>query len=371
MRKVFVSLLTAALVMGIGSSVQAEMRDGSFYLTPQIGGYVFEGNQNLDHSPTYGLGLGYTMDDRWAGELTFNYIDSEFESGGGSVDGYLLRLDGLYHFTPDKPLVPYLAAGIGGIRLDPNVGSSDSSFLINAGGGLKYFLTDSIALRGDARYVLTFDETQSNLVYTLGVDIFFGKKKKVVAAAAPVDSDGDGVFDDQDKCPDTPSGVQVDRNGCPLDDDGDGVYNELDKCPDTPSDLKVDADGCPRLREEQVSIRLDIQFEFDKADIRPQFYSQLKEVAEFLITYGKTTAIIEGHTDNVGEPDYNKELSQRRAESVRNYLISEFSIDADRLAAKGYGEERPIASNNTDEGRERNRRVVAVISAAKRTYEKK
>ena len=72
---------TGVLLISIVSTAQAEIRAGAFYLTPQVGGYVFEGNQNLDHSPTYGLGLGYALDRRWAGELTFNYIDSEFESG--------------------------------------------------------------------------------------------------------------------------------------------------------------------------------------------------------------------------------------------------------------------------------------------------
>ena len=166
-------LLILALLVGPGSAVRAELRAGAFYLTPQIGGYVFEGNQNLDHSLTYGLGLGYVLDKHWAGELTFNFIDAEFETFGGDVDGYLLRLDGLYHFTPERRLVPYLAAGIGGIRLDPDLSSSDNSFLINAGGGLKYFLTDGIALRGDARYVLTFDETHNNLIYTVIVSMLF------------------------------------------------------------------------------------------------------------------------------------------------------------------------------------------------------
>ena len=401
MPRIMILLSAAALLIGFTPIAEAEMRAGAFYLTPQVGGYMFEGNQNLDHSPAYGLGLGYTLDRRWAGELTFNFVDSEFETGGGNVDGHLLRLDGLYHFTPENRLVPYIAAGIGGIRLDPDIGSSDSDFLINAGGGVKVFLTDSIALRGDARYVLTFDETHHNLIYTLSVDFLFGGKKEFTAAAAPADSDGDGVVDDtdrcpgtprgvsvdargctldsdadgvydyQDKCPDTPTGVRVDDDGCPLDTDRDGVYDYLDKCPDTPRDLKVNSEGCPIMLEEQVSVELDIQFETDKADIRPQFHQQLREVADFLNTYPDTSAVIEGHTDNVGEADYNKDLSQRRADSVREYLINNFGIDPNRLAAKGYGEESPIASNDTAEGRAKNRRVVAIISADKKTFQKK
>jgi OOP family OmpA-OmpF porin len=125
------------------------------------------------------------------------------------------------------------------------------------------------------------------------------------------------------------------------------------------------------MLEEQVSVQLDIQFEIEKADIQPQFHRQLKEVADFLITYANTSAVIEGHTDNVGEADYNKDLSQRRAESVRDYLIDNFGIDPNRLTARGYGEEKPVASNDTARGRAQNRRVVAVISAEKQTYQKK
>lgn len=431
MRKVFSFLFGVLLVTSFGLNAGADLGTGTFYLAPQIGGYVFEGNQDLEHSPTIGLGLGYALDNHWAAELTFNYIDAEFESGGGDVDGYLMRLDALYHFAPDGRLVPYLAAGIGGFKLDPDVGSSDSGFLVNAGGGVKYFLTESIALRGDARYVLTFDETHNNLIYTLSLDFLFGGAKKVTAAAAPVDSDGDGVsdardqcpntpvgaavdaggcpldsdgdgifdyldqcpdtpagvvvdaggcpldsdgdgvYDYQDKCPDTPTGVAVDPKGCPLDSDGDGVSDYQDKCPDTPRGLKVDADGCPILQQEHVSINIDIQFETNQAEVRPQFHQHLKEVADFLKTYTNTSVVIEGHTDNTGDAAYNKDLSQRRADSVRDYLIRNFGIDADRLTAEGYGEERPVASNDTPQGRAQNRRVVAVVTAAKQRYEKK
>ena len=431
MKKFYAMFLTLALICGVALPLQAEIRAGAFYLTPQIGGYVFEGNQNLDHSLTYGLGLGYALDNHWAAELTFNLIDAEFDVGPGDVDGYLLRLDGLYHFSPEKRLVPYLAAGIGGLRLDPDAGGSDSSFLVNGGGGLKYFLTDAIALRGDARYILTFDETHNNLIYTFSVDFLFGAKKKVAAAAAPPDSDGDGVSDDrdrcpetpagaavdavgcpldsdgdgvydyqdkcpatpagatvdavgcpldsdgdgvydyQDKCPDTPAGVTVDEEGCPRDSDGDGVYDDLDQCPDTPKNLKVDSKGCPIMREERVSMTMDIEFALNQADVRPQYRPELQKVAEFLKTYPSTTVVIEGHSDNTGDADYNLALSQRRADSVRDYLIKNFNIDPDRLTAKGYGEERPIAANDTAEGRAQNRRVVAVISAEKKSYEKK
>jgi OOP family OmpA-OmpF porin len=187
----------------------------------------------------------------------------------------------------------------------------------------------------------------------------------------PPDSDGDGVPDYQDKCPNTPRGVKVDSSGCPLDSDGDGVYDYLDKCPDTPRDLKVDSTGCPILMKENVSIRLDIQFDVNKADIKPQYDERLKDVADFMVKYPETKAVIEGHTDSTGAAAYNQSLSQRRAESVRDYLIKNFNINPDRLTAKGYGEEKPVASNDTKEGRSQNRRIEAVFNAEEEYYEKK
>ncbi len=379
----------------------AEIKPNTFNLTPLIGGYVFEGNQDLENGSLFGLGFGYDFDKHWGAEVQFNYVDSEVDSSGQSVDGYLYRLDGLYHFMPDNKLVPYLAAGVGGLTLDPDKGGSDTNALINGGGGLKYFVTESIALRGDVRYILSSGSTHNNLAYTFGVTFHFGGPEKAAAPAPPPakDSDGDGVYDDQDqcpgtpsgapvdgvgcpldsdadgvfdyldKCPDTPAGAPVDGMGCPLDSDGDGVLDYLDKCPDTPAGAKVDDIGCPVILKETVSIELNIEFDVDKADIKPQYHKQLREVADFMKAYPATTALIEGHTDNTGFNQYNLQLSQKRAESVRQYLIDNFDIAPQRLSAKGFGESRPVASNTTREGREKNRRVVAVISATKETQQ--
>jgi OOP family OmpA-OmpF porin len=193
----------------------------------------------------------------------------------------------------------------------------------------------------------------------------------VNSAGCPLDSDGDRVYDYLDKCPNTPMGASVDQNGCPLDSDGDGVADYLDKCPNTPEDLKVNADGCPVLLKEKVQIDLDVQFDTNKSDIKPQYFDQLKKVADFMETYPETKATIEGHSDSRGAAAYNLKLSQRRAESVRMYLINKFNISPNRINAIGYGEEKPIATNDTAEGRRLNRRIQAVLSAEKETYQKR
>lgn len=178
---------------------------------------------------------------------------------------------------------------------------------------------------------------------------------------AMVDSDGDGVADAADKCADTPQGVKVDKNGCPIDSDGDGVPDYLDKCPDTPKGKMVDKDGCVTGK---VSISLEVAFDSGKTTIKQQYHEPIKKVADFMKTYPETTAVIGGYTDNVGSKESNERLSARRAESVRKYLIEKFGIASDRVTAKGYGPANPIADNATPEGRAKNRRIEAVIEAS-------
>jgi OOP family OmpA-OmpF porin len=146
-----------------------------------------------------------------------------------------------------------------------------------------------------------------------------------------------------------------------LDSDGDGVLDSLDKCPNTPKGIKVDSVGCPVPIPEKVSITLLVEFDFDKATVRPQYHNDIEKVANFLNAYPDTNAVLEGHTDSVGTDEYNMKLSGRRAESVKKYLVEKFNIDAARISTKAYGESKPVATNDTAEGRQRNRRVVATI----------
>lgn len=146
-----------------------------------------------------------------------------------------------------------------------------------------------------------------------------------------------------------------------LDSDGDGVPDSLDQCPNTPPGMKVDRVGCPVAIPEKVSITLLVEFDFDKAVVKPQYHSDIEKVANFLQAYPKTTGVLEGHTDSIGSEEYNMKLSERRAESVKKYIVEKFNIEASRLSTVGHGESKPVASNDTDAGREKNRRVLANI----------
>jgi OOP family OmpA-OmpF porin len=120
----------------------------------------------------------------------------------------------------------------------------------------------------------------------------------------------------------------------------------------------------PAPGRSKYCISLNIEFDIDKADIRQQYHDEVGRVGDFMKKHPETTAVIEGNTDEVGSDEYNMKLSQRRAESVVNYLVNEFGIDRSRLSAKGYGKSRPIASNGTDAGKQKNRRIDAVIDCS-------
>ena len=203
----------------------------------------------------------------------------------------------------------------------------------------------------------------------LGLDYSFGKAGKssskasqyAVANELNADSDGDGVNDSRDRCPNTPAGETVDASGCPMDGDGDGVADRQDRCPETPAGARVDEQGCQYIIKETVSVELEVLFDTDTAMVKPQFFAEIKEVADFMTMFPSLKAVIEGHTDSRGSEDYNDRLSQRRADAVQRVLVDEYGINEDRVIAVGYGESKPRADNRGESGWQQNRRVVAVL----------
>lgn len=169
------------------------------------------------------------------------------------------------------------------------------------------------------------------------------------------DGDNDGVADNQDNCPTEPGLPK--NNGCP-DTDGDGMVNNLDRCPDTPG--PVSNFGCPEVKKE-VKEKLEfatkaVQFEMGKNALKKESYPILDEIVNILREYPAYSLSISGHTDDIGPSDRNLQLSMDRAKACVDYLVFR-GIDSDRLQATGYGETKPIATNNTAAGREKNRRV--------------
>ncbi len=171
------------------------------------------------------------------------------------------------------------------------------------------------------------------------------------------DADGDGITDAEDECPNE-AGPRA-NNGCPYKDrDGDGVLDKDDQCPDVPG--TVANNGCPEVTVEIMNqlneYSKTILFDTGKATIRPESYPVLQSIVDIMKAYPNTNFEIEGHTDSVGSESSNQKLSDNRAKSVHDYLVSK-GMDDDRTSSVGYGESRPIATNKTKAGRQQNRRV--------------
>jgi outer membrane protein OmpA-like peptidoglycan-associated protein len=187
---------------------------------------------------------------------------------------------------------------------------------------------------------------------------------------APSDRDGDGIPDNMDKCPDQPEdkdGID-DQDGCPEDDaDNDGIPDVKDACPKEPGLPNPDPkkNGCPQfihMEGSEVRVLQQVHFATGSATILPDSFQMLGEIVALLKANPTIKKLmVEGHTDNQGGAAMNLDLSKRRALSVKTFLI-QHGIDAGRLDSEGYGLTRPIADNNTNEGRAKNRRVEFKIT---------
>lgn len=325
-----------------------------------------------------------------------------------------IGVDLLSHLNPDGSFFPYLVLGAGYLGTKTDSGSEENRPSGSAGLGFEWRLGRSaFSIRGDYRFRLAWEKDNSltDRVATLGLQYTFGGRsapplvdsdgdgvqdvfdqcphseagvtvdgtgceifvdsdgdgvidRKDLCAntpqAAPVDTygcirdqDGDGVTDDIDECPNTVSGAAIYVNGCERDDDGDNVVNHLDECPNTRANAPVDARGC------EIGSTLELRgvnFASNSDRLLTGAEQVLDDAIEWLRKNPHLVVEVAGHTDSDGAAAANLGLSERRAYTVRDYLISG-GISEARLTARGYGEYEPIADNATNEGKAENRRV--------------
>lgn len=380
--------LAAVIAASAAASVYAEEYRSGVTFTPTIGQYLFDKDRNVDDGVAYGAALGYQFNNPLAVELNYLTMDTNVDGNGAvDVDFDQYRLDALYHFNASPKVRPYVALGGGENQVKVNDKKNDDT-IANLGGGVKYFVNDSLEFRGDIRALHSIDFEDTDVTFNFGLAFLLGAEPRAAAPVAepepayvapapapqPVadpDSDGDGVKDRQDKCPGTAPGIAVDANGCELDSDKDGVVNSKDACPDTSAGAKVDARGCYEVLKETRSFNLKVNFANASFVVPDEQKADIASLAKFMTQYPQTGVVIEGHTDDRGSDAYNQKLSENRAKAVADSLVADFGIAASRVSSVGKGETSPIADNNTAEGRAENRRVVALVSATVEVIKKK
>ncbi len=319
------------------------------------------------------LGFGYSLSEHFNVEFDLQKLGMSGDpSSNPDQDQTAVNLNLMNIYNRSGLFAPYLLAGAGIVSTDVKDGNQDHDDLqLQGGAGLLTRLwSDRVSLRTEVLYRWQdASSSLSDVLVNAGVSVALGGKaveaapvvSPVVApiVAVPKDSDGDGVVDMADKCPGTIAGARVDAQGCELDSDSDGVVDRLDECPGTPAGAKVDARGC----EESLILR-GVVFDNDSAKLTAQSELILDSVADILSKRTHFKSIeVRGHTDSVGTDRYNTGLSERRANTVKTYLVGK-GLSAGLFTTKGFGESEPIAPNDTAEGRAQNRRVTLEFSQA-------
>ena len=417
--RIAISIVLATIVAFLGAEdafADAEAGQGYFSV---MGSYIDDDKDRLMEDSVNGgqMGIGYALNDQWniEGLISVATPDATDNSLQGGQDHLGLGLDLQRVFRRAERFSPYLHIGAGYFKNDP-AGSSDLEGAMYSGGAgfLLDLFSSNVALRGEwkHRFETSGPKNLTDNLFSLGLQIPFGPATpKVVdsdgdgvsdgmdrcpntpagtevdAYGCEKDSDGDGVRDSMDKCPGTPSGVRVDSDGCPVDSDGDGVTDDKDNCPGTPAGAKVDSNGCEldsdndgvvdRLDEcpdteegaqvdikgceikEEINLR-GVNFESNSDRLVPGAESVLADAAATLRKNPSIKVEVAGHTDSDGAAEYNRGLSERRAQTVYDYLAAN-GVATDRMTVRGYGESQPVADNTSAAGKAQNRRVVLRI----------
>ncbi|MHA6493262.1 OmpA family protein [Pseudomonas borbori] len=283
-----------------------------------------ESNREVTDGNLFGGSIGYYLTD----DVSLNLSHGVYRSirsqdtlpgsthGREQIDGTLSTMEAVYHFgTPAaQSLRPYVSAGFGHQDLDNTFtrGDDKTTFAI-VGAGAKYYFTEMFFARAGVDVLHSLDTENTEWQAGVGVGLNFGGSTRPVA--------------------------------------------EVVEAAPEPMPEPVAAEE----PMETVRVELDVKFDFDKANVREESYGDIKNLADFLKQYPQTSTTVEGHTDSVGTDAYNQKLSERRANAVREVLVNQYGVEAERVNAAGYGESRPVADNSSESGRAVNRRVEAEV----------
>lgn len=401
------STLIAPLMISVAPAEEGDLFEKAPWSgSAGLGYMMLEGDEEVENSPFLSLKLGYDFNPRWTVEGDFNLFPHvpkrDFSDPRRSVltdDTWALRLglDVLFHLrnVEDLHFDPYLSGGVGWIHWGDELNNGQDEGMVIGGAGLFYHFNDEWAVRADARSVIAGNDTEVNLLLSAGVNWRWGARVPAAyeVSGGDIDSDGDGLLDSVEAEIGTdPYNPDTDQDGLsdgqevnqyrtdPLKDDSD--WDGLKDGPEVltyktdPLDRDTDkggvADGHEVIEDNTNPLdpsddlqlfTLDIEFDYDKADIRQQYYDDLDVIVKVLRRDPGAIARIEGHADKRPKSSrkYNLRLSKRRAKAVEDYLVNVGGIDRSRLTAVGYGFDRPIAPNDTEANMQKNRRVEVYI----------
>lgn len=343
------NLLAIASLTSVGflplAQAADQIQDNRWYVAPFASFVRTGGDRDASDGWGGGMGVGKIIDKHFNVELKGFYEEFGGANGPWSLTGGTADLQ--YYFSRDK-FSPYTVVGVGGMNSCASA-NCGAGFIGEAGVGFSYELHDNLLVRSDVRYrynnnlnaqVQPGTDEFHDMTVNVGFVIPFGDKpKSVTKAEAPIVA---------------AAATTAVEDCSTLDADSDGVNNCLDRCPGTVKDSNVDNKGC--------SVRLVLRgqhFKYDSAELTLNAKEILDGVAGSLVSYPQKNDIeVQGHTSSEGSNAYNMKLSQRRSQSVVNYL--KMKGVTNKLTAKGYGETQPIADNSTEAGKSENRRVELI-----------
>lgn len=390
--------------------------EAPWYASGSIGAMIFEGDEELKEGLVFIGRVGYDYSEWWSlegglmlapsldgNDVGYTSIDDQgnvfkVRRALGPDDTWAMGItfDGLFHFTRWDRVDPYLTLGGGITWYEDEVNGENFDPSIRAGGGVMYHFNDEWAVRADGRTFIAGNDTEANAIIDGGVVWTWGARMPpdYGAVEGPLDSDGDGLLDDEEPTYGTdPYDPDTDDDGLsdgeevkeyrtdPLNPDTDydqlsDGYDEVHKYGTNPLDRDTDdggvADGHEVLEDrtnpldpsdDLMLIELYIQFDYDKAVIKQEYYEDIDVVAKVLSRHAGSTALIEGHADQTkkSKPRYNKKLSKRRAKAVLDYLADRGGISRSRMKHEGYGFEVPKGPVDLVNGNPEHRRVEVYL----------
>ncbi|MCK9371599.1 MAG: OmpA family protein [Sulfuricurvum sp.] len=357
MKKLALSgLLAATLVSGA---------EYNYEISPMAGIAIPNDGQWMKNHGVYGAEMQFNeCGTSLKPELSLLYSNADYVNAAGSTNIFRSALNGVYELPKSNGITPFLKMGFGYEMMSNHQFDNHNGAFADAGAGVKIGLAEQLALKLEAIKMLKNNNFSgdNNLLLMAGLSFAFGEKPQPVIPVAAAVVAAPVVVPVPEPVPEpvvVPAPVVVKAApvvAAPIDSDKDGVFDPQDKCPNTPAGFKVDTDGCP-----VITATLELKFAVNSNAVDAEGTEKVKVFATFMKDIPEYKAAIVGHTDSDGSNEFNQKLSEKRANHVKSMLVKE-GVAENRLTTSGKGESIPVATNATKEGRAQNRRIEVELS---------